>query len=69
MRYQGVVRWNGPIKRIREEGMIKGVYRFEAEYVRLKGIPRQGWRDGVKEAVGSTDSSKRMRDKGLYGIE
>jgi len=48
---QGVLKWFGHIERMEEERVIKRIYRSTVEGDRLRGRPRKGWRDGVKEAL------------------
>ena len=49
---QRVVRWFGHVERMEEYRMERMVLMAEVSGVRVRGIPRLGWMDGVEVALG-----------------
>ena len=49
----GVPRWSGHVVRMDEYRIAKRVLMAEVSEGRVRGRPRLGWMDGVKEALGN----------------
>ena len=50
---QGVLRWFGHVERIDDYRMARRVLMADVSGGRVRGIPRLGWMDGVKVALGN----------------
>ena len=51
--YQKVLKWFRHVERMDEYRMARRVLMAEVSGGRVRGIPRLGWMDGVKEALGN----------------
>ena len=65
---QRVLRWFGLVERMDEYRMARRVLMAEVSGRRVRGIPRLGWMDGVRVALGSrgvtVEAARRIGESG-----